>query len=250
MNKKKGNLLELHVDKIIFAIVGILCLLLLWMFVLSSPYDVEIEPGRKVSPGEIDTIVKREAERLNDKLQGDYVPRPYAKTRSEEFQQLLECSIKDVPQVALLLPGYGEKPLTGDRKYRVPDIVDVTDVTVASIRGAAQVPEDEDEISPGNPYKTARTAVGDIDFVSVEGKIDIKSLFANFDQNFAGRKVTKLEWRDENFAKPVFAGIELQRSRKSEDGTWNEWESVPRTKIDPYKSLLACPRRRKISSMT
>ena len=101
---------------------------------------------------------------------------------------------------------------------------------------------DEEEVSPGRPYKSVSKQSKDIDFVTVEGTIDLRSLAANFDQHFAGRKVEDQAWRDQELAHPVFAAVELERAQLLEGDLWSDWEVVPRTRIDPYKSLLNIPR--------
>ena len=238
MNKKKGNFFEQHIDKLVFGIIGILCLGLLWVFVLSKPYIVVVG-DKELGPGEVDNEIKLLAERLDEKLKEDYAPRPYLRNRSEDYLAKLECSISEVPEFSLSLPVFRDKLLEGDRKYRVPAIVDVREVEVASMRGVAYVPEEE--VSPSMPYKTSSRKPEDIDFITVEGKIDVKSLYANFNQHFAGWKVEEQEWRDDNLARPVFAAFELQRSELLEDGGWSDWGVVPRTKTDPYKSLFTIP---------
>jgi hypothetical protein len=236
MNKKKGNFFEQHVDKLVFGIIGILCLGLLWVFVLSKPYIVVVG-DKELGPGEVDNEIKALAERLDEKLKGNYVPRPYSVNKSEEFLAKFECSIEDVPDFSLSLPGFRDKPLEGDRKYRMPAIVDVREVEVASIRGVAYVPDEE--VTPSRPYTSVSRKQEDIDFVTVEGKVDIRGLYANFNQHFEGWKVEKQEWRDNNLARPVFAAFELQRSELLENGSWSDWEVVPRTNIDPYTSLFS-----------
>ncbi len=53
----------------------------------------------------------------------------------------------------------------------------------------------------------------------------------------AGRRVPK-EWRDETLANPVFAGVELQRRKKLEDGSWSEWKKVGPTKINHLAEMF------------
>jgi hypothetical protein len=238
MNKKKGNFFEQHVDKLVFGIIGILCLGLLWVFVLSKPYIVVVGE-KELGPGEVDNEIERLAERLDEKLKSDFAPRPYLLDKNGDFLAKFECSIEDVPEFSLSLPGFRDKPLEGDRKYRMPAIVDVREVEVASIRGVAYVPEEE--VSPSRPYTSISRKPEDVDFLTVEGKIDIRGLYANFNQHFAGWKVEEQQWRDNNLARPVFAAFELQRSELLEGGSWSDWEVVPRTKVDPYKSLFSVP---------
>jgi hypothetical protein len=238
MNKKKGNLFERYVDVLVFAVIGILCLGLLWMFVLGNPYSVKLD-GKVYSPGEIDEAIKLQANRLDEKLKEDYLPRPYTLNKGQEYLSKVDCSISDVPDFSVSLPGFRDKALEGDRKYRVPDIVDIREVAIASIRGSAFVPEEDEAVSPSSPYTSVARKNEDIDFVTVEGKIDIRGLYANFNQHFAGWKVEQPEWRDDNLARPVFAALELERCELLEDDVWSEWEVIPRTKIDPYRVLFS-----------
>ena len=151
MNKKKGNFFEQHVDKLVIGIIIILGFGLLWMFVLSNPYIVELG-GKELGPGEVDIEINRLAERLEEKLNEDYIPQVYSQSKSEDFLAKLNCSIDNVPQFSLSLPGFRDKPLEGDRKYRMPAIVDVRDVEVASVRGVAYVPEEEVSTSTTNTF--------------------------------------------------------------------------------------------------
>ena len=121
MNKKKGNFFEQHVDKLVIGIIVILGLGLLWMFVLSNPYIVSIG-GRELGPGEVDDEINRLAQSLDEKLNEDYVPKVYSQSKSESYLAKLNCSIEDVPQFTLSFPGFRDKPLEGDRKFRMPAI--------------------------------------------------------------------------------------------------------------------------------
>ncbi|MCK5644784.1 MAG: hypothetical protein KAJ19_28550, partial [Gammaproteobacteria bacterium] len=238
MSKKKGNFFEQYVDKIVLAVAAILSIWLLWTFVLGSPYAHEIS-GQKLGPGEIDGYVQRRARQLEEKLQERTVPAPYDKKHREEFAAIFDCSIDGVPNFTVPVPGVGDVKLEEKRIYRMPEIGDVTEVAVAAIRGVADVPIEE--IGPDKPYATVQTQSADIDFVSVEASFDIEGLYRDFYQSFAGTRVGKAEWRDDGFALPVFAAVELQRQHLLGNGQWSGWQPVPHTQIEHLKEKLDVP---------
>jgi hypothetical protein len=76
----------------------------------------------------------------------------------------------------------------------------------------------------------------DLDLVTVQGSFDLGSLIDSFQECFAGKGVPE-SWRDKGLAKPVFAGVQLQRQRLGEDGEWSQWEDIPRLRIDPKRDI-------------
>jgi hypothetical protein len=71
----------------------------------------------------------------------------------------------------------------------------------------------------------------------VEAKFDVATLYENFQNSFNSTSIPQ-EWRDPCLAKPVFAAVQLERQKLQVDGSWSNWETVPRTRIDPYKQIL------------
>ncbi|MCK4959139.1 MAG: hypothetical protein KAT00_07055, partial [Planctomycetes bacterium] len=216
MIKKKGNFFERHVEKIVLGVSGVLSVWLLWVFVLGSPYAEEIS-GRKFGPGEIDGYIGRQSADLEDLLNAKPEVVPYTQERENEFVSKLDCSIAIVPDFIVPVPGVGDiRQLDSQRVYRMPEIGSAVEVAATAVRGVAHIPLDE--VSPEKPYESVSTEVSDMDLVTVEAKFDVEALFRNFRQSFAGTKVTKIEWREEDYARAVFASVELQRRHLSEDG--------------------------------
>ncbi len=240
MIKKSGNFLEDHVSKIVFAVIGIVSSWLLWAFVLSSPYSVEYR-NQKCAPSEIDTEVKQLASVLAGKLGRDPEPRLYTNDKTAEFSALCDCSLKDVPDCPVILPiSIDSVQKDGARKYRLPDIGAVTDVSAGHVRSVAHVPTEllGDEFS----YSDVPTELSDIDFVTVQAAFDTVELYESFRQSFAGVRL-KSQWHDEELAKPIFAAVELQRRQISEDSHPGEWEKVGPTKINAIAKLSELPQK-------
>lgn len=244
MSKKKNILmiLESQVDKIVLGVIVLISLVLLWLYVIGNPYGEKVRIGGRetsVNPGSIDRKVRDDAQKLLADL--DQPPKSgpytvYSGTNLADYTQKLQCAVPDIPSdLSVPYPGVGEAVIEEDRLYAMPSIPDLTDVKTAVMRGAAQVPVEE--VTPGMPYESVETKLMDIDFVTVSAHFDLQRLYNNFQLSFAGPGL-KSSWRDDRLATPVFARFELQRRAKLDDGTYSEWTTVPRAKIDPYKKLL------------
>jgi hypothetical protein len=122
------------------------------------------------------------------------------------------------------------------RKYRIPEIGEVNEVTMGYVRAVAYVPTEE--INEQRVYSKAVTEVNDIDFVTVEAKFDVKGLYERFYDSFAGSDVEKTEWRDPCLANPIFAAVQLQRQEALADGSWSDWHNVPRSRVDYRKEMF------------
>ncbi len=236
MSKKRDNLFERYVDKVVLGIIGILCLWLLGVFVLGNPYAREYE-GHRLGPGEIDSYIeKQEVHQLLSRLEEAPKPKIYNKNRGTGFAKKFACSISNISDdVYIPIPGYAGKVSVDSRIYLVPEIDEVSNVAVERVRSVAYVPAEV--VGVDNPYRSVAAELGDIDFVTVEASFDVASLYKNFEQCFAGRAVRR-DWHDKNLAKPVFAAVGLERCRLLDNGSFGEWQEVPRTKIDYLKSML------------
>lgn len=233
---KKSNLLqqvEAHADKIVLGLVVVISLALLWMYVLAGPYSAQVD-GRGQGPGDIDVYVKAKAERLLEELDKTADPMPYDKAYAAEFDQLVKSSVQ-VASLAVPYPGTGETGVVEDRLYDLPRVASLTDVTASTLRGAAQIPTDE--IRPDNPYMSSPYEMADLDLVTVSANFNMESLINSFQQSFMGPRL-QAAWKDSSLARPVFARLELQRRQLRSDGSWTDWATVPRTRIDMYKKLL------------
>ncbi len=189
-----------------------------------------------MGPGEIDHYIRRQVVVLEQKLEEPPTTRAYS-SKFADFAQMCACSVDSIrDDICFPLPGPVENTLELNRKYRLPEIGPVRDVIAGLIRTVTYFPTEE--VGLDNDYRKVETKLADIDLVSVQGSFDAAGLYKNFQQSFAGRRVNS-EWRDETYAKPVFASILLERQQRLANGIWSGWEIVPRTKIDHLKSMLA-----------
>jgi len=232
---KIGSFFEEHIEKIVLVIFGIVCAWLLITRVIFSPNKVVYGDG-KYSPGAIDEQVYEEAVLLRDKINTPPdAPEPY-KSKLSEFVALLDSSISDIdvnlwPQVPYAVDGV----ISGTAgQYRLPRIGEVNDVVVEHIRAVAYVPTAA--VTPESPYDKAPHEPNDIDLVTVEAKFDIEGLYARFKESFVDDVDELLA--DPCLAKPIFAAVQLQRQELGEDGSWGDWQDVPRSKIDHYGKLF------------
>ncbi|MEN8126268.1 MAG: hypothetical protein ABFR90_00520 [Planctomycetota bacterium] len=240
-NKNILAVLENHIDKIVLAVVVLVALFLLWAYVLSNPYGEKVKVGRreeKMGPSEIDRRVRTQAEEMVSGLdESPENPPPSIPPYLRDYEQLFQCPISKVSSTAKMsYPGAGDVVVEEKRRYVLPEVPALADVSVGHLRGAAQVPTEE--VAPDRPYTDVPKEVDDLDFVSVSARFDVLTLNKNFQQSFVGRGLQKTAWKDPRLATPVFARLELQRRTKQKDGQWDSWTEVSRTAIDSYHKLL------------
>jgi len=236
MSKKGNNFFEEHIEKIVLAVVGLVCVWLFLTRVLFSP-NVVIYENEKFSPGKIDDYIStsKQVADLKEKLSSKPESKSY-KWKKGDFVALVDSAISEIDiSVPWPLPIHSSMDFDR-RKYVIPEIGEVNEATIEYIR--AVVYEPTVEINEEVVYDKAVREVNDIDFVTVEAKFDVKGLYERFDDNFAGSNVQEEQWRDPCLAKPVFAAVQLQRREALADGSWSDWEIVPRTRIDHRRKMF------------
>jgi len=221
------SLLETHVEKIVMALVGLVCLWLFFSRVIFSPNVVSYE-NRKFNPGAIDAYISEQAGLLKAKLNQKPESLSPLDMPVNDFQKRMEWAQNIDTSLGLPIPYYSSSEIiTG--AYRLPRIGEVNDVAVEYIRAVAYVPTQE--VTEQTPYEAVAHEPNDLDFVTVEGKFDVGALYQEFHKCFAGEEVEE-QMRDPCLAVPIFAAVELQRQELKDDGTWSDWQTVPRPKID------------------
>jgi hypothetical protein len=233
MSKKDTNFFEEHVEKIVLVIVGIVCLWLFITRVLFSSVDVKYDNG-KFDPGTIDKHISEQAGVLEKEIDRPPQPQPPYHPRVNDFNALLVSAIPDINS-RLVLPIPFGSTITDNRKYHIPSVGEVNDVSVGYIRAVAYVPKGN--VSEENVYSSDNSEPNDIDFVTVEAKFDVSGLYKRYNECFAGGYVQK-DWRDPSIANPVFAAVQLQRQKLLPNGSWSDWQNVPRSKVDARKSMF------------
>jgi len=235
MSKKGGNFIEEHVEKAVLVIVGAVCVWFLTTRFIISPNSVKYQ-GKKFNVGQIDEHIWQQAERLSRQV--NLPPKshePY-KQQSGAFMAKLESVIADSePGVYFALPPIGSAEDVEPRKYVLPQIGEVEAIEVGHLRAVAHVPLEE--VYMQKDYDDVDTEPNDIDFVTVAAKYDIAGLYDSFYESFAGTSVP-VGWRDPCLGRPVFAAVEFYRQQILSDGSWSEWQIVPRTRIDHRKVMF------------
>lgn len=228
-----GSFFEEHVEKIILVVIGLVCAWLLITRVIFSPNMVAYNDS-KFSPSAIDDEIYKEARELETTLREPPEKLDPYKPRTDEFLAKLDSSITGVtiqsvavaPRVAATEDAVGV--------YDLPRIGAVEDVDIELIRAVAYMPIGE--VTEQNTYDKTGNEPNDIDFVTVEAKIDVAGIYDRFDECFV--EFVEQRWADPCLAEPLFAAVQLQRQEQNGDGTWSSWQEVPRARIDPYKKLF------------
>jgi len=237
--KKIGSFFEEHIEKIVLGLVGLVCIWLFKTLVLFSPNTVPYEK-KQFSPSEIDPYIRTLAQKKEFELKQPATLAQAAEHQDNSqvarFLAMMDCSIRDVnTNLSLPLPYNSSTALAGRAPYKLPEIGDVTGVAVGHIRAAAYVPVML--ITPQKAYDKNNSEPNDIDLVTVEGKFNIATLYEEFRRSFTGADVP-IEWRDPCLANPVFAAVQLQRQELLQDGSWSDWQVVPRARIDSRKQMF------------
>jgi len=235
MGSKKVNYIELFADKAILAIAGIISLVIIFIFVLRGP---QID-GQ--GPSEIDENINRKAIRLEEQLKGEPNENMRYISKQDKYLGLLNNSIQDINyKINFPLPGdeAAVSSAVSNLVYQIPKIGKIAKPCSAVARMVAFVPTED--LSPAVTYESAGKKLEDMDIVTIESSIDVKSLYSRFKESFASRNIP-VEKRKEQYAKPVFAKVQLQRQTQQSDGNWSEWQDIPLTKLCYLKKNLTIP---------
>lgn len=253
---KIGRVCENHIEKIVFAIVVPVCAYLFFTGVIFSPNRVSFG-NQSFTPGRIDAYVSERSSDLRAALAS--IERRTAESSPPSlFEGPIEPNNPVVASVFPMRPAPSSfealfaEPLSfldagdmtvrvvrrerSDRKYALPPIGPVTGVAANHIRAAAYVPVEP--ITADRGYTQVATEPNDIDLVTVEARFDMREAYRQFRAYFAGTEVQKPEWRDPELGVPKPAAVELQRQERREDGTWGDWVTVPRSRVEQHRALL------------
>ena len=229
-----GSFFEEHVEKIILVIVGLICAWLLITRVILSPNTVSFD-DRNFSPSSIDNYVYEQAQALRQKLSEPPDQLDEYEPKVDEFVAFLDSSINKIDTSLWPVVPYELAADAGvEGIYDLPTVGEVNEVAVEHIRAVAYIPIEP--VTAQNPYDKAGNEPNDLDLVTVEAKYDIEALYDRFNENFF--EDVDRQWADPCLARPVFAAVNLQRQQLNSDGTWSNWQDVPRTKIDQNQKLF------------
>jgi hypothetical protein len=228
MDKKQGNIIERHIEKAVLAAVGLVCAFILVKYVLLSPYVFKFD-NKQFAAGQLDRYIEERADKIKERINAEPTVKHRYEPNEPRFVSKLDSSVNVEARINWPVPSSVE--LRQERKYRIPAVGAVKDVTADCIRAAAYVPKVE--ITTENQTDEKSYEPNDIDLVTVQGSFDIAALRESFQSCFSGKEVRE-EWRDTSLARPVFAAVQLQRQSEESNGQWSEWENVGRPKIEPY----------------
>ncbi|MHC4394152.1 MAG: hypothetical protein ACYS1A_00720 [Planctomycetota bacterium] len=235
MKKKSGNFFEEHVEKMVLVVVFIVSMWLLVTRVMLSPNRAEYD-GEKLRTSQIDIRISEQAEQVEDRLNRKPQPKQTYESQFDKFFAKVNSAIDNIDtSIYLRQPILSSRNVAAEGIYNIPAVGGLDDVGVEHIRAVAYVPIVE--VDEQNPYNQAGSEPNDLDFVTVEAKLDIVRLCESFHESFAGEDV-KQQWRDPCLGVPIFAAVELQRQEQIAEDSWSEWQIVPRTKIDPRKKMF------------
>jgi hypothetical protein len=233
MAGKSSNFLSDHIEKIALGVAGIIFLYLLFTGVILTPNAVEYQ-GHTYSPGDIDRQIEKETKELTARLANEPSASKEPQEKVSDYKSLMENSIKLDTSLWPVVP-HLTTPDDDGRRYMIPAAPVISDAAVDRIRALAYFPKQE--VGGAVKYKDVETEPNDLDLVTVEARLDVAGLYNSFKESFEGSSV-KPQWQDPCLATPIFAAVELQRSREMPDGSWSNWQDVPRLKTDNMKSLL------------
>lgn len=207
---------------------GLAAIYVLYAFALRGPEL--IFDNQKFRPGQLDIYIAEQSEKLREQLARDPIPKPPYVPQSVIFLAKIN-SVLD-KDLNVLWPVPSSVEMMVDKKYRMPVIGSVNDVSVEHIRAAAYMPKVA--VTAENVGSEETYEPNDLDLVTVQASFDLAPLIDGFQECFAGKEVPE-GWRDAGLVKPVFAAVQLQRQRFGDNGEWGQWEDVPRVKIDPER---------------
>lgn len=240
MSKKSGNFFEVyieaHIEKTILGIVGIVCVWLLITRVLLSPNYVKYD-GRKFAASNIDRHINKQTDLLQTKLEHKPKSAQQYEPQIDNFIAHLETPFRNLDD-GIYFPKPGSRPaieIGYGKKYHLPLVGNVSEISAGYIRAVVYIPTQA--VDEENTYDTVEHEPNDLDFITVEAKFDIAPLYENFHKSFSGMDIQE-EWRDPCLANPVFAAAQLERQELGADGSWSNWEVVPRTRIDHYREIF------------
>ena len=107
--KISGNFFEQHAEKLVLGFSGLLCLWLLFMFVIGSSNSVKIGPGT-YKPSDVDRYIKSQADLLAQKIAEPAVDRSYPANQGMKlFSSRMACTIDSVSDFSIMVPGKSDK---------------------------------------------------------------------------------------------------------------------------------------------
>jgi hypothetical protein len=230
MSKKSGSGIEQHIDKIVLGIAGLIALYVLIFYVLKSPNTIEYN-GEQYAPANIDRAIYEQAKNVEDMLARSPKEGDQYRSKLSDFNSMLAMPIQSVGE-NIVFPLPYSSVSDESRIYTIPKIGDINSVNARMLSAVAYMPKKP--LKDGDLYASAEVQLADLDFVTVEATIDVAELSRRFSQSFKAASAGSL--KRQAWTKPVFAAVQLERQQSLANGEWGDWQIVPRTNVDDYRS--------------
>ncbi|MCK4629292.1 MAG: hypothetical protein KAT56_09830, partial [Sedimentisphaerales bacterium] len=205
-----------------------------WVFVTRFVSPPGVEVGREtISASEAAELA---AQRAAEIVEGLRTPDTRPLPEVELFADNLFAQVKPFEGTGIPLspPHKGTADLQEDiRYYSMPEFFAMENVKVNTDQVVAVVPSEAkpDELQPDPD--NVEWVDKDISLITVSAVFPIKRLYENFERSF-GPGVNKKPLEVYN---PVVALVELQRRRLNPDGSWSDYEVVPRLEVDTVRDI-------------
>ncbi|NJL31819.1 MAG: hypothetical protein HC898_09410 [Phycisphaerales bacterium] len=238
MKMKNVSFLEKHVEKMIFGLGALFLLVVIWFYAL-FPQRVEVSVGsqkRQASPGQIEQLVRQEADDLERKLKNATPPEQLVNMQVPPYAQNLQQQITaPVARVARLttplgqsgldpsILGVGGQGLAAAVKYNIP-VLPVPDKPVARADFAVLAEVEQPRLRSAWLKALDMESPGDFRYVSVASAFDMGQWQKSLRQGSQPR-IPEEWWRGQLLVTEVVLEREILNS---DTGKWGGLTKVAR----------------------
>ena len=228
--KQSMNIFEAHLEKALLALSIAVFLWAIFTWFLSPP-GVKINGQNRSASDALAAAAKKAQDIMQDIDKPASSPPPPPPAPVENIFNIPPFVANNIPRIAP--PAGGNIKPVEDRLYLVPQILALDDIKIDVAQVVAAMPQQEKDTTGTSPTATLpKTSLEkDWDFVTVSAQFPLAQLYESFRKNFVENAEKPLEQPE-----PVLALVELQRRYLKSDGTWSDYEIVPRLDNDPLKN--------------
>lgn len=224
MKIKNVSFIEAHIEKLILGVAVLVFLGSVYIYVLGSPNAIEIG-GEMTDPGEIDTKLLDDANRLRSKIKSskphDELVKLSVPPYRENFQS--RASLTYLPEQLAYSWSIPANIGIGDGgefpKYHVPAVPAPT--IAATSTEINTIVADELKNNEALAKRFPDGPPLDVQIVSIAGTFPMNEMVAELEKNPDNEEVLALvpEWWKEQFS---ILEVEVERQMQNEDGSWSE----------------------------
>jgi len=228
--KQTMNIFEAHVEKALLLLSIAVCLWAIFTWFLSPP-GAKINGQNLSASDALAAAADKAQDIIQDIDKPASSPPPPPPAPVENIFNIPPFIANNIPRIAP--PAGGNIKPIEDRLYLVPTIMALDDIKIDISQVVAAIPQQSKNTTGNAPNAPLTQAVleKDWDFVTVSAQFPIARLYESFRKDFVENAEKPLEQPE-----PVLALVELQRRYLKPDGSWSDYESVPRLDNDPLKN--------------